>query len=310
MNPHSIKFVIILFLVLTIAGCKSDLNSPDGLTADAMELYKFETVESDLALLKGGGMPLPDGDAVFSIGWNEMFRPFNDDSQIKGMAFAVAFGDENTESTNFPRFGLDMGIINIGYSGNQIQMHKMFHPRRGTAYSLFNRPFGGSDILLEYQPSTEYTFEVSGSENFSAATITLLSPASLIDITSHSHSDIIDPQQNLTITWTGGNATGKIALRVMPHFKPQRVIGMGGKHNPGNPPPTGPHPGRAIVVILDNNPGQYKFIAEQIQNIISEFGADKIVIDISQFELGEVEHDDKVLHTAMRNGTSVMLNVQ
>jgi hypothetical protein len=85
---------------------------------------------------------------------------------------------------------------------------------------------------------------------------------------------------------------------------------MGGKHNPGNPPPTGPHPGRAIVVILDNNPGQYKFIAEQIQNIISEFGADKIVIDISQFELGEVEHDDKVLHTAMRNGTSVMLNVQ
>lgn len=310
MNQQGLKYVIFLFLILTIVGCKSDLNSPEGPHADVIELYKFETVESDIALLKGGGMPLSEGDAVFSIGWNEMFRPFNDDSEIKGMAFAVAFGDENTESTNFPRFGLDMGIINIGYPGNQIQMHKIFHQRRGTAYSLFNRPFGGSDILLEYQPSTEYTFEISGSENFSATTITLLSPASLIDISSHSHSDIIDPQQDLTITWTGGNPSGKIALRVMPHFRPQQGVGTNGKHNPGHPPPLGPHSGRALVEILDSNPGQFTFTAERIQNLVSEFGADKIVIDVAQFELGEVEHDNKVLHTAMRNGTSVMLNVQ
>jgi len=310
MKLHHIKIATLLFLVLAITACKSDLNSPENKNADALELFKFETVESDLALLKGGGMPLPAGDAVFSIGWNEIFRPFNDDSHIKGMAFAVAFGDKNTETPNFPRFGLDMGTINIGYAGTQIQMHKMFHQRRGTAYSLFNRPFGDSDVLLEYLPETEYTFDISGSENFSATTITLVSPASLINITSHSHGDIIDPQQDLTITWDGGNLTGKIALRVMPHFKPQQREGMKGKHNPGHPPPPGPQPGRALVIILDNNPGQFTFTAEQLQRLISEFGADKIVVDVSQFDLGEVEHDEKVLHTAMRNGTSVMLNVQ
>jgi len=310
MKLHHIKIATLLFLVLAITDCKSDLNSPENKNADALELFKFETVESDLALLKGGGMPLPAGDAVFSIGWNEIFRPFNDDSHIKGMAFAVAFGDKNTETPNFPRFGLDMGTINIGYAGTQIQMHKMFHQRRGTAYSLFNRPFGDSDVLLEYLPETEYTFDISGSENFSATTITLVSPASLINITSHSHGDIIDPQQDLTITWDGGNLTGKIALRVMPHFKPQQREGMKGKHNLGHPPPPGPHPGQALVIILDNNPGQFTFTAEQLQRIISELGADKIVVDVSQFDLGEVEHDRKVLHTAMRNGTSVMLNVQ
>jgi hypothetical protein len=83
MNLPQMKILVFLFLVFVIAGCKSDVNSPDGLNAEAQELYKFETVESDLALLKGGGMPLPEGDAVFSIGWNEMFRPFDDDSHIK-----------------------------------------------------------------------------------------------------------------------------------------------------------------------------------------------------------------------------------
>lgn len=309
MNLPQMKILVFLFLVLAIAGCKSDVNSPEGPNAEALELFKFETVESELALLKGGGMPLPEGDAVFSIGWNEIFRPIDDDSHIKGMAFAVAFGDTNTECTNFPRLGLDMGTINIGYAGNQIQMHKMFHHRRGTAYSLFNRPFGGSDVLLEYVPSTEYTFNISGAEKFSATTITLLSPASLINITSHNHTDIIDPQQDLTITWEGGNSEGKIALRVMAHFNPLHGGGMKGKHHPGIHPP-GPHPGVAVVVILDSNPGQYTFTAEQIQNLISELGADKIVIDVSQFDLGEIEHEGKVLHTAMRNGTSVMLKIQ
>jgi hypothetical protein len=240
-----------------------------------------------------------------------MFRPFDDDSRIKGMAFAVAFGDQNTESPDFPRFGLDMGTINIEYLENQIEMHKIFHQRRGTAYSLFHRPFGGSDVLLEYLPSTEYTFNVSGSESFAPTSITLLSPAALIDITSHNHGDVIAPQQDLTITWDGGNVDGKIAIRVMPHFNPRQNGGIKGMHNPGNNPPfPGPHPGRAIVEILDNNPGQFTFTAEQIQNLISEFGADKIVVDVSQFDLGTVEQDGKVLHTAMRNGTSVILNVQ
>jgi len=310
MNLLHLKIITLLFLVLAISGCKNDVNTPEGPNADASELLKFETVESDLALLKEGGMPFPEGDAVFSIGWNEIFRPFDDDSRVKGMAFAVAFGDKNTETSNFPRYGVDMGTINIDYSGNQVQMHKMFHRRRGIAYSLFNRPFGGSDVLLEYVPDTEYTFNISGSDNFAATTITLLSPASLINITSHSHSDIIDPTQDLTITWDGGNPDGKIALRLMAHFKPERGIGMNGEHRPGHPPPLGPHPGRAIVEILDNNPGQFTFTAEQLQSIISDFGADKIVVDVSQFDLGEVEHDAKLLHTAMRNGSSVMLNVQ
>ena len=312
---NRVKILLSLSLIFLIFGCKSELNTPDGLSNDALELYKFETVESDLALLKDGGMPLPEGDGVFSIGWNEIFRPFEDDSKIKGMAFAVAFGDENTGTSNFPRFGLDMGTITIGYNGNQIEMHKMYHEKRGTAYSLFKRPFGGSDVLLEYVPNTDYTFNISGSENFASSTISLKSPASLIKITSHNHGDVIDPTKNLTINWQGGNPSGKIAIRVMAHFKPQPGFkgpqgGDGqGQHGPGHHPP-GPPPNHVIVKILDTNPGQYTITAEQLQSLISEFGADKIVVDVSQFDLGVVERGEKSLNTAMRNSTSTMLKVK
>jgi hypothetical protein len=52
------------------------------------------------------------------------FRPFMDSSRIKGMAFAVAFGERPTDLPHFRKFGLDMGEIFINYSGNQIEMHK------------------------------------------------------------------------------------------------------------------------------------------------------------------------------------------
>ncbi len=308
MIRNFISALLGLFLVFITTGCNSDVNSPDNLNSDSTELFKFETVESDIALLKDFGVPIIDGDGVFSIGWNEIFRPFNDDSHIKGMAFAVAFSDTNNDWPFFPKRGLNMGVVNIDYSGNQIQMHKMFHRGRGIAYSLFNRPFGGSDVLLEYIPNTEYTFNVSGSENFSPATITLTSPASLINITNYSFGDVIDPTQDLTINWDGGNLNGKVAIRVMAHFAPPNKI-KGPKNKNMHPGP-GPHPRNAIVIVLDNNQGTYTLTADQIQSLISELNAEKIVVGVSQFDIGSFEHDGKTLHTSMRNGTSIMLNIQ
>ena len=308
MIRNSFSILLGLFLVFIAFGCKSEVNSPENFNTDAMELYKFETVESDLALLKDYGMPVIDGAGVFSIGWNEIFRPFDDDPQIKGMAFAVSFSDTNTDWLFFPKRSLNMGTINIEYSGNQIQMHKMFHRKRGVAYSLFNRPFGGSDVLLQYLPSTDYTFNISGSDDFSPVLVTLTSPASLIDITNHEFGDIIDPTQDLTINWDGGNTNGKIALRVMAHFPPPEKFK--GPRDKNMPPIPGPKPRNAIVVMLEDNPGSYTFSPDQIQALISELNAEKIVVEVSQFDLGSFEHDEKTLQTAMKNGTSVILNIQ
>ncbi len=305
----------IIFLVISFFlffwGCQSDPNSPDENNLSDQPVY--QTVDGDLALMKAGGMPMDSAAGVFSIGWNEIFRPFMDTSNIKGMAFAVAFGDINGALIHFRRVGLDMGNVFINYSGSQIEMYKNVHPRMGVAYSLFERPFGhcNSENLLEFIPNTEYQFEVTGSENFAPVTITVTSPAALMNITNPAFGDFIDPAQNLTINWEGGNA-GKVGVRLMPQMRPRmghdgRPGGMRGG-GPGQEPL--PPMDRVIFVILDENTGTYTFTSEQIQELINGIPVNGLRAEVSQMDFGSVEHENGTLRTAMRNGNSIMLRIQ
>jgi hypothetical protein len=305
----------IIFLVISFFlffwGCQSDPNSPDqnnSLTDQAL----YKTVDGDLALMNAGGMPLDSAAGVFSIGWNEIFRPFMDSSEVKGMAFAVAFGERPSDLPHFRKFGLDMGDITINYSGNQVEMYKNIHPRRGVAYSLFERPFGhcNSENMLEFTPNTEYQFEVSGSEAFAPITITLTSPSALMDITSPMFGEFINPAEDLTINWEGGNE-GKVGVRLMPDFRPRRGHdgGPGGMHGDPGPEPMPPMD-RVIFVILDENTGTYTFTSEQIQELINGIPADGLRAEVSQMDFVDVEHPNGTLHTAMRNGNSVMMRIQ
>lgn len=297
----------LLAITLLLFGCKSEVNSPDrnDLLNDQLS---FETVDSDLALMKDGGMPIDSAAGVFSIGWNEMFRPFENNSEVKGMAFAVAFGERETDLLHLRKYGLDMGNVLINYAGNQIEMHKKFHAMRGVAYDLFERPFGGCnpENLLEFIPNAEYQFEVSGSEAFAPITLTLISPSALMDITSHTNGQVIDPTQDLTINWEGGKE-GKVGVRLMPHLRPPR--GPHGGH--GEPPPPHHPPfDRIIFVILETNTGTYTFTAEQIQELLNGIQADGLMSEVSQMDFGEVQHENGKLRTAMRNGNSVLLRFQ
>ena len=309
-NKIRISFITISFTLLFL-GCQSEVNSPEQNNLNSDQLT-YQTVDNDLAFMKDGGMPLDSAAGVFSIGWNEIFRPFMDSSRIKGMAFAVAFGERLSDLPHFNKFGLDMGNIAINYSGNQVEMYKHVNDRRGIAYSLFERPFGHCDPenMLEFIPNTDYQFVVSGSEYFAPVTITLTSPSALMKITSPVFGEFINPAEDLTINWEGGNA-GKVGIRLMPAFRPRRGPGggQGGMHGgPGSDPM--PPMDRVIFIILDENTGTYTFTAQQIQELINGITAEGLRVEVSQMDFVDVQHDNGTLHTAMRNGNSVMLLVQ
>ncbi len=279
--------------VFVFTAC-NEVNSPQRDSFLADKNNSFETIDSDLFLLKEGGMDIDAAAGIFSIGWNEIFRPFDDESHIMGMAFAVAFGEPNDRH----KFGLNMGSVFINYGDHQTELHKKTDDRRGTMYSLFKRPFGDSDQLLEFIPNTEYQFEVTGSDRFSPITLSLTSPDALMDITSHDHGNVIDPAQDLTVTWEGGNDDGKVAVRLMPFSlrKKGRKDRLLFDH--------------IIFEILDTNTGEYTFTAERIQELLNRVDARHFVLGVSQMDFGEVEHDNGILHTAMRNGNSVKLLVE
>jgi hypothetical protein len=294
-----------LTLMGMVSGCKSDPSSPQN--SNNADQVSFETVNSDLGLMKNGGMDYDSSAGVFSIGWNEMFRPFENSGEVRGNAFAVAFGEDQTDLDHFKRYGLDMGNVYINYAGNQIQLIKKYHRIRGTAYTLFERLFGpcGPDSLLQFIPNTEYQFEVTGSSVFAPVTISVTSPASLIDITSHTSGNIINPSEDLTLTWTGGNSDQKTMIRLMPHMRPERGPRHGGHMFPPGPPPFD----RVVLIVLENNPGTYTIPASQIQEMLNGLESDGIMVEVSQVDKGEVSHPNGVLKTAMRNCNTVNLRL-
>ncbi len=294
MLKKTLPLILLTSAFVFIFSACNEVNSPQRDSFLADKNNSFETIDSDLFLLKEGGMDIDAAAGIFSIGWNEIFRPFDDERHIMGMAFAVAFGEPNDRH----KFGLNMGSVFINYGDHQMELHKKTNDRRGTMYSLFKRPFGDSDQLLEFIPNTEYQFEVTGSDRFSPITLSLISPDALMDITSHDHGNVIDPAQDLTVTWEGGNDDGKVAVRLMPFSlrKKGRKDRLLFDH--------------IIFEILDTNTGEYTFTAERIQELLNRVDARHFVLGVSQMDFGEVEHDNGILHTAMRNGNSVKLLVE
>ena len=294
MLKKTLPLILLISAFVFVFTTCNEVNSPQRDSFLADKNNSFETIDSDLFLLKEGGMDIDASAGIFSIGWNEIFRPFDDERHIMGMAFAVAFGEPNDRL----KFGLNMGSVFINYGDHQTELYKKTNDRRGTMYSLFKRPFGDSDQLLEFIPNTEYKFEVTGSDQFTPITISLTSPSTLMNITSHSFGDVIDPTQDLTITWEGGNADGKVAVRLMPFSLRKK----GRKDRL--------HFDNIIFEILDTNTGEYTFTSEQIQELLNRVDARHFVLGVSQMDIGEVEHENGILHTAMRNGNSVMLAVE
>jgi len=260
-----------LVLILILAGCSpEETNTPNQNPLPTPDVSSFETIDSDLLLLKEAGMDID----------NEIFRPVHEDSETGGMVFAVAFGEPN----DIQRFGINMGSVFINYGDHQIELHKRVDDRKG--------PFGCSDQLIEFIPNEEYQFEVTGSDGFSKISFSLISPSELIDITSHNNGDDIVSGQDLTVTWEGGDPNKKVAVRLIPFFR--RHIDHHDNHYPIHD--------HIISVILDSNTGHYTFTG----------GTDvrHAVVGVSQMDFGEVDHENGVLRTAMRNGSNVMLKVK
>jgi hypothetical protein len=294
MLKKSFALLLIVFVLGFLFNACNNVNSPDDRFSDFLENSSFQTIDSDLFLLKEWGMDIDASAGIFSIGWNEIFRPMDDELQIRGMAFAVAFGESNDRG----KFGLNMGSVFINYGDHNVELNKKTNDRRGTMYSLFKRPFGDSDQLLEFIPNIEYQFEVTGSDRFSPITLSLTSPEALMDITSHDHGNVIDPTQDLTVTWEGGNDDGMVAVRMMPFSLRKK-----GRRDRL-------HFDRIIIKILVSNTGEHTFSSAQIQELLNNVDSAHLMVGVSQMDIGEVEHDGKVFHTVMRNGNSVKLKVQ
>jgi len=131
-----------------------------------------------------------------------------------------------------------------------------------------------------------------------------------MNITSPTFGEIINPSEDLTINWEGGNE-GKVGIRLMPDFRHRGGHdGRPGGGHGGPGPDQNPPMHRVIFIILETNTGTYTFSGEQIQELLNGIPANGLRAEVSQMDFGEVEHENGTLRTAMRNGNSVMMRIQ
>lgn len=327
--PRYLVFLILVLAFGVFIGC-SDSSRFDANTQ--LNLESFDSYASifgeDFDRLQANGMGIDSTNGVFSIGWSQFLNPMVSDTTTHGHAFAIAFDDITTQIPRPLKAGLDMGSVFINYQTNHIELEKMVNPVGGVLYSLFPRFNSGNK--LEFIPDEIYEFEITGSSTFGPIDIPLTAPSGLLEFTSHINGDVIDPNNDLNLTWSGGTSGDPISIHILPEIVFQPIEGgtivrqlPGGNH--GNIVPRfhgghsgmGPHPlpmpmpiHMGIFEVLPNNPGQYAVAAADLQNLLSNTNATGIICHVSQLNRSEVNHEGRILRSVMRNGDQLMLNVQ
>jgi hypothetical protein len=277
--------------------------------------------------LAAWGIDIKESDGIFGIGWRSRMRPEDAESDSFGHARAVAFGDAVEDER---RPGIDMGTVTLSYTGGEVELTKRERPRGGTIYTSLSGRRQENPVSIGFAGGGEYQFDVSGSDEFAAVTLSVTAPQELLNITSHARGDAVSPDDDLVIEWSGG-ADGKVAIA---------IVALSGEHRRGKDRPAGPrnregrrgrrggggrgghgggpggpgghgggHPKPVNVLheMIDSNNGEYTLTAAALAELIGDSGATRIVIHVSQLIASDVDHDGETLWAVLHTGDGVML---
>jgi hypothetical protein len=322
-----IHLAAVLFFVLVLGlffGCSQDNQLVNSLSDRTTIAY--DAIENELSMMSDNGLNVGASKGIFSLEWGKLKGPMNQQDALVGRAMAIGFNSGQPQGPPHSRRGIDMGSVYLNYANSHLALQKRTGPHGGVSYASFSGPRdGGSNTNIEFVAGGSYEFEVTGSDGFSAIRTTLTAPSALLKITSPAANQAVNPSNDLTITWEGGVAEGKVLLSIM--ATPPRPNGMsgpgdpnreggmgpgghhGGGRGPGNPP-NPMDPARAIIIKLDNNPGTYTIVASKLQELIQRTNAAKLMVGVGQLNVTEVEHDGGTIHIALRNGDRLPVSVQ
>ena len=219
------------------------LNSDEENNIDATSIQNEATLSKELADANDGGVTIENVDAIFSLGWQQFYNPYEDAIQTRSDAFAVAPTQDFAQRPPF-RAGADMGSVVLRYNDAALELLKIQMRNGGVFYNygrkmpgnprgmMHDRDFASDDI--PFIPGGVYSFETTGSENFTPVTVQITAPTELLQITSPAMDAGIDSSADLDVTWQGGESTQPVVLSLMPISDRASYPGRGGQSDHGN----------------------------------------------------------------------------
>ena len=304
--------VVSLALTATIAltGC-SDQTSPE---SGALHDVSYAFADDQLATSSSAGVDIDESSGVFSVGWRQFMVPHDGSSALVGDALAVVFdGSQAGKAPLRTRAGIDIGAVTLRFAGTELGLTKNEGWKKGVFYSLFPRPHRGAmhgppeRPGLEFVGGATYEFKVTGSEAFSARTIAIAAPPSLLNITSHTDGDEADLTSDVVLAWEGGNPTDPITIRVSTRLPDPQGGGPRRRGEGGGPHHGALHIPQGYLVTLEGNPGTYAIPAAEIRALLDEEGGSAFSVMVLQLTESSFEHDGKSFRTLLRNGDRVLL---
>ncbi len=321
--------VIVMVLVLGLAGC-TDMSGPAGGTNAAGVTTTASVVSQDIAQLTVANVTSEYSTAVFSIGWKKFVGPDITADGTVGEAYAVVHTDT---SASIRSGGVDVGTVGLTYSGGSAELTKRVTRDSSVLYETFSRGMHlnpGTAVNIPFVANGVYTFTVSGSTAFPAATFPITAPASLLALTGHANGDTVSMSSDLNLTWTGGKAGDSVLIRIVPHLRPSDVAmrhpeGIpdslrGGPHGPkcqrqgkfalGGPVAgMGPEFSKELVLMVPNT-GSYSLSAADLQTLMSGTTAGELMVGVTQVVKTQVTHNGGFVTVLLRNGDRLVLRTK
>jgi len=313
--------------VVAVVGCTNSTQPIGGSTVSGVSTQTQSSVAASIAsdeltVSRLSGIPIDSSDGEFCIAWNEFVGPLATGTTRSGSASVVVLDTTfRAAGERWFRAGEDIGTVYLDYAGNRRTFTKVEGPFGGTFYSIFARLFDRSDAGVSFVGGTSYDFEVTGSSSFSAGTFSIETPPGLIAITSQADSDAVSADSDLVLTWTGGNPSGSVLVRITPMilFGPEGFAPCGPRRGPmgwggvlpgiRNDDPGGPmRIDTGYVVLLANNPGRAVVTAGDLKAILD--GSPAISVTVSEITSSSFAHDGGSYRILMRDGDRRMLVVK
>jgi hypothetical protein len=320
---------IALPMMLVVLGC-SDIAGPASQVFDTSVQVSASIVSQDLAQLSVASVTSETSKGVFAIGWKQFVAPNVTDAETRGEAYAVVFSDSTTSAVH--PVGIDIGTVTLTYTGGSAALTKRTSRGGQVLYETFSKGMRDSvntGVNVPFVSNGTYTFAVSGSTAFSAASFTVNAPASLLDITNHASGDTVSKSADLNIAWNGGSATDSVLVRIVPHLSRALISQhdsaciMGGRGEKGGPKghrhgtlttggplqDMGPAFEQGVVVTVPNT-GSYTLSAADLQTLLGGTSASSVMVGVSQVVKQNVLHDGNTVTVLLRNGDRMVLRVK
>jgi hypothetical protein len=332
MKVLGVVAVTAVAVAVGLYGC-SDVTGPRTQMAATGAINAVSVVSQDLAQLAVAGETGQATKGVFSIGWRKFVGPDITQQGTVGEAYAVVRSD--TSSTGIHPAGLDVGTVTLDYTGGAAELMKHVGRDGGVLYETFGKGMrleSGIPVNIPFVANSTYTFNVSGSANFTAGTFSVTAPASLLALVGHADRDTVSRTSDLTVQWQGGSPTDSVLVRIVPHLRPPQIAERGmlggydslehhgemeghgcrreGHFAMGGPlEGLGPEFARGIVVTVPNT-GSYTVTSADLQALLSGTEASEIMVGVTQVAKQEVLHDGGVISVLLRNGDRIVLYVK